>query len=663
MQSLFNCFIRLVSWNGGYERILGDDDTSNTHYSPLDPAQKEIRLLEIIATKPKIVCKLQTIPLFDNTVYSALSYVWGDATKTERIIVNSESISVTVSLARALRSVHYQWTTADGSKKHTMLWVDAICINQHDAREKNHQIPLMSMIYGNATSVLVCLGTSSPKKNFRKCFEAVNAISSAAKIYEQLPDWEKRTYLREWLRKVDSKAFFYGLNALNNDGYWRRVWTYQEIAIGRHVEFITAKGGISLERLTIAEEFIKSCNANMPYANRSYQVKEWVTDIYYEMGIIDQTNKARESFKQFRQEGSQDPSIRNEVLVHRLLQCCHHAITRQATDPKDYVYGYAALLDSAIEPDYSPSKTTAAVYCDLAEQILVLSGSTSLAFLDYAGIGYEWELPPGLPSWAPNLSGVSDNHFSTKICPRLALGHPPPMLVRASESLHCTAAILDSIADIGPCLSEGKGKSSTAWLVDWLLSILLHAYANGLPTYAKLIAVVDAISFTSLHTFSSRFGSPSSHAKHSVNKHDYLQLVAALMSRWEKRFPDNKKEKVGFLRSLLPTLEDQRKYDRRYIYDGAEDLRSWYTKFIRRTRSATLRIAQTTEGHMGLFPPVIKTGDDVAILDGFSNPVIVRRVGGCYVFVQVCYITEYQKDRASLLVSDKTVGWETIEIR
>jgi hypothetical protein len=36
-----------------------------------------------------------------------------------------------------------------------LLWVDAICINQNDTKEKNCQVPLMRTIYEKAIAVQV----------------------------------------------------------------------------------------------------------------------------------------------------------------------------------------------------------------------------------------------------------------------------------------------------------------------------------------------------------------------------------------------------------------------------------------------------------------------------------------------------------------------------
>ena len=40
----------------------------------------------------------------------------------------------------------------------SLLWVDALCIDQVNVREENIQIQLMSLLYSKAASVLIWLG-------------------------------------------------------------------------------------------------------------------------------------------------------------------------------------------------------------------------------------------------------------------------------------------------------------------------------------------------------------------------------------------------------------------------------------------------------------------------------------------------------------------------
>ncbi|KAK4167756.1 heterokaryon incompatibility protein-domain-containing protein [Cladorrhinum sp. PSN259] len=85
----------------------------------------------------------------------ALSYVWGDPTVTRCISVDGQDFKVTTNLGDALLELRDR-------RRQRKLWVDAICINQQDAREKSSQIPLMSQIYRDATRVIVWLGPSDP---------------------------------------------------------------------------------------------------------------------------------------------------------------------------------------------------------------------------------------------------------------------------------------------------------------------------------------------------------------------------------------------------------------------------------------------------------------------------------------------------------------------
>ena len=54
-------------------------------------------------------------------VYTALSYVWGDAPVTEEISVNGVSFAVTSNLALALRQIRKSFGEV-------LLWADAICM-------------------------------------------------------------------------------------------------------------------------------------------------------------------------------------------------------------------------------------------------------------------------------------------------------------------------------------------------------------------------------------------------------------------------------------------------------------------------------------------------------------------------------------------------------
>lgn len=138
-------------------------------YVPLSRQSFAIRVLQLLPSKSGsdfLTCKLHEYPLenADTTshVYETLSYAWGGEEKPKSIVIstddpNEESqrpssrLPITQSLHNALsRLQHPQFPR--------FLWVDAVCIDQMNGEEKEHQIQLMPAIYARARCVLVWLG-------------------------------------------------------------------------------------------------------------------------------------------------------------------------------------------------------------------------------------------------------------------------------------------------------------------------------------------------------------------------------------------------------------------------------------------------------------------------------------------------------------------------
>ena len=127
-------------------------------YSPLP--LNHIRLLRLLPHKDKnapIQGKILACPLPDDdgeggcSLYEALSYVWGSPVKPCRIQLDDAELSVTENLHCALGRLRDRWVER-------ILWIDAICINQDDVRERNHQVSFMAQVYATASRVLVWLG-------------------------------------------------------------------------------------------------------------------------------------------------------------------------------------------------------------------------------------------------------------------------------------------------------------------------------------------------------------------------------------------------------------------------------------------------------------------------------------------------------------------------
>ncbi|KAK4157040.1 heterokaryon incompatibility protein 6, OR allele [Chaetomidium leptoderma] len=130
-------------------------------YQPLPLRSiRVIKLLPARSSKDTLKCTIKDVQL-DNAAaepYEALSYVWGEPTRTWPLDCGGKALLVTRNCHEALINLRNRFLSRT-------LWIDAICINQADTdeavAERNTQIPLMGDIYRKATCVLVWLGPAT----------------------------------------------------------------------------------------------------------------------------------------------------------------------------------------------------------------------------------------------------------------------------------------------------------------------------------------------------------------------------------------------------------------------------------------------------------------------------------------------------------------------
>ncbi|KAH8649247.1 heterokaryon incompatibility protein-domain-containing protein [Xylariales sp. PMI_506] len=127
-------------------------------YRPLDSSSMEIRLLHLHpgSSDDDITCTLSKTAFSKDKyeLFEALSYCWGS--QSDRRTINLqllEDFGGTNGVA-----VECLITLRQESGKPRVLWVDAVCINQHDFQERSQQVALMRLIFSKAIRVRVWLG-------------------------------------------------------------------------------------------------------------------------------------------------------------------------------------------------------------------------------------------------------------------------------------------------------------------------------------------------------------------------------------------------------------------------------------------------------------------------------------------------------------------------
>lgn len=130
-------------------------------YTPLDTSRPQIRLFHLRPGKrdEPLHVDLFTALLDEEPQFYALSYVWGDPAARCNLYINECQFSVTANLATALKLLRDE-------KMSITVWADAICIDQSNIPERNHQVAQMRSLYRSAKRVYACLGEVSGNSNF-----------------------------------------------------------------------------------------------------------------------------------------------------------------------------------------------------------------------------------------------------------------------------------------------------------------------------------------------------------------------------------------------------------------------------------------------------------------------------------------------------------------
>lgn len=211
--------------------------------------QRQIRLIFLdtgdhVAEDAPVTCGLSPWALNEVKTprYIALSYVWGPPDTSQSIVVNGQSFKVSANLLNFLKS-HRRRCTDNPELRKMPLWIDNVCINQADTKERSHQVSLMKSIYQNASMVISWLGPSFPfsdwtfgvlrsfKEQIDRTHIAVDSDLTSIQLKVTDASWlslfpqacKSDPSLGTTLRSV----VWDSIRELCEHIYWRRVWVFQ----------------------------------------------------------------------------------------------------------------------------------------------------------------------------------------------------------------------------------------------------------------------------------------------------------------------------------------------------------------------------------------------------------------------------------------------------
>jgi hypothetical protein len=144
------------------------DCNSAFKHQPLDLQTKSLRLIEVLPWKGdgQVRCTIKHVTT--DATYTCLSYVWGPTELGSHVILlNNRPFCVRKNLwdflsVASLNKINLgvdrrDRLTFDFSQATKSLWIDALCIDQENVSERNHQVQQMGEIYSHAQHVLAWL--------------------------------------------------------------------------------------------------------------------------------------------------------------------------------------------------------------------------------------------------------------------------------------------------------------------------------------------------------------------------------------------------------------------------------------------------------------------------------------------------------------------------
>lgn len=519
----------------------------------LSEEKKEIRLLKLsciegadVNTTEPLRCEMMKASLLNPPSYKALSYTWGSPVFPKTLIVRLNSkieaadstqmeleLPITESLHLALIHMRTAFlypgtpgeTIEEDGKKSILIWIDAVCINQQDEKEKSWQVNMMREVYASANSIAGWLGQPDVNLHIRDLFFAFFECARASSLrfggraahpltithinhLTLIVDDDIVRWYRDYVfLKKEQKSmvtldgkFVIGYDAvewLRNRPFWSRAWILQEIYLGKHVSFYCGLDVIDSRLLNrmmfICAQAIELCG-----------IEGLVGPLRFRHGIFNTTLSPLPLRWKYREEGESD-------LFDFLKAARSWGFA--ASDARDYIFALLGLVHetdrATIQADYS--KTCAEVYTQVTKHFIASHGPEVLTWCRFP------KAQTNLPSWVPDYSCMDFKSMGVSIWgtiePNMASVNctDEEWRLRSLSKLHASeiatlkhdSYLIDRITEVFPQIrphrntKSGNQRVSRIWEYQIRFNFLAHRIGSRARMY-KEGKVHEAIAISSV---------------------------------------------------------------------------------------------------------------------------------------------------------------------
>lgn len=554
-----------------------------------------IRLIEFEPGAPhkRISIRISIHELEHAPEFEAISYVWGDPKDRANIVCNGKMLSITKSLANAFQRVRY-------IDKPRLLWADAICINQGDAREKSHHVAFMNKVYGRAKNVLICMGTDN---------EAAAAdVSALIKEHnERISSYQDITEMPilPGNDPILDDQRWESLAVLMKNSWFSRAWVIQEAGVAQNPVVLFGKAEFSYRQLMVLNRWIVRCASQL-------QTRAGISLL-----------TIHSDWEQWS-EGWAD----RQSYPYTVVDFLSHAKGLGCQEPRDHVYAFLGhpLLQKVdgsgpvIDPKYTIP--VGMVYQRLTQWVLSDVGLSVLSAIEHDETTINSEIPSWVVRWDMDIVQSSFDYYKPyyyRVCgPESVQSSTGAVSVCDVAGDHCRvfARSVDTVLHT----YQFSGAES-----DWVLEQAVPALASGTRLRQTLLdafrdAVVDRM--------------PGKYEAGQTLDAFSLTLCSGLINyeRAEEDLTLHRADRNAFLRHLLQIAKASGQAAE--ALEQALSLESQDTTSLGNADGYFYDISLackgrcffvTESGYFGLGPWIMKGGDECVIFKGARVPFVLRR--------------------------------------
>jgi len=480
------------------------------------------------------------------------------------------------------------------------IWVDALCINQANNEERNHQIQLMRSIYAESQLVIVWLGVEAGGSG--DAFNHMACLSTQYPTTRALIDNCKMTLTDDFL-----KAVFH----LTAREYWKRLWIIQEVALG-DVVLMCGPHYCAWDTLVLMERAIgRAYQICEGFSSRLKEQLKATKGSISDLNVIARLERCREAM---REHGEM-----NIVWLMRMGQVA------KVTDNRDRVYGLLGLMGEEmslnIVPDYNLN--VHATYAAFTESFV--RSKQSLEILRLAG--YSGQLP-SWNTWVPsfNQRALTSPFDPPKSTSSASKDIPCVVDLRLDGALECRGIAFDTVDGVGVM----HRREQSSWLSTNSGDTVPVQPRSDQNAYANTEGAATALWKTLT-------------ANRDVNGDEapgsYAELLRPCLDRshgslvYISEFVSSNAIFKVFGKDLADYFnfeEDSTSEKSRLVsYEVANQARRCLT---------SRKLITTKGGYLALAPLRTQRGDVISILFGCSTPMVLRPFGSHYRLIGEAYV-------------------------